>query len=154
MTARMTAETTRTNHPPVRSTTATNRACSSAPTPRPVSTVFHRHASVTACISAAIGRTRSTVRPTRVWTVSSSVTTPRSVSLSHIAATAASTVPTSRTNAAVVSIPLGLSPSSKLKRHGPFVAFNIYCKIMLYGINYTYYSVKPVKISFRVPFRG
>ena len=24
-----------------------------------------------------------------------------------------------------------------LKQHGPFVAFNFYCKIMLYGINYT-----------------
>ena len=41
-----------------------------------------------------------------------------------------------------------------LKRHGPFVAFNFYCKIMLYGINYTYYSVKTVKICFHVPFRG
>ena len=27
-----------------------------------------------------------------------------------------------------------------LKRHGPFVAFYLYCKIMLYGINYTYYT--------------
>ena len=41
-----------------------------------------------------------------------------------------------------------------LKRHGPFVAFYFYCKIMLYGINYTYYSVKTVKICFHVPFRG
>ena len=41
-----------------------------------------------------------------------------------------------------------------LKRHGPFVAFYFYCKIMLYGINYTYYSVKTVKIGFHVPFRG
>ena len=29
-----------------------------------------------------------------------------------------------------------------LKRHGPFVPFYFYCKIMLYGINYIYYSVK------------
>ena len=35
-----------------------------------------------------------------------------------------------------------------LKRHGPFVAFNFYCKIMLYGINYTYYSVKTAKYVF------
>ena len=41
-----------------------------------------------------------------------------------------------------------------LKRRGPFVAFYFYCKIMLYGINYTYYSVKTVKICFHVPFRG
>ena len=41
-----------------------------------------------------------------------------------------------------------------LKRHGPFVAFILYCKIMLCGIKYTYYSVKTVKICFHVPFRG
>ena len=41
-----------------------------------------------------------------------------------------------------------------LKRHGPFVAFYLYCKTMLYGINYTYYSVKTVKICFYVPFMG
>ena len=41
-----------------------------------------------------------------------------------------------------------------LKRHGPFVAFYFSCKIMLYGINYTYYSVKTVKICFHVPFRS
>ena len=35
-----------------------------------------------------------------------------------------------------------------LKRHGPFVAFYFYCKIMLYGINYTYYSIKTIKIFF------
>ena len=29
-----------------------------------------------------------------------------------------------------------------------------YCKIMLYCINYTYYSVKTVKICFHIPFRG
>ena len=40
-----------------------------------------------------------------------------------------------------------------LKRHGPFVAFCMNCKIMLYGITYTYYSVKTVKICFHVPFR-
>ena len=43
----------------------------------------------------------------------------------------------------------GPSPSGAvLKRHGPFVAFNFYCKIKMYAINYTYYSVKPVKICF------
>ena len=43
-----------------------------------------------------------------------------------------------------------------LKRHGPFVAFYFYCKIMLHvhGINYTYCSVKTVKMCFHVPFRG
>ena len=41
-----------------------------------------------------------------------------------------------------------------LKRHGPFVAFYFYCKIMLYGINYTYYCVQTVKRCFHVPFRG
>ena len=41
-----------------------------------------------------------------------------------------------------------------LKRHGSFMAFYIDCKIMLYGIHYTYYSVKTVKICFHVPFRG
>ena len=41
-----------------------------------------------------------------------------------------------------------------LKRHGPFVAFYFYCKIMLYSINYTYYSIKTVKMCFHVPFRG
>ena len=41
--------------------------------------------------------------------------------------------------------------SAMLKRHGPFVAFYFYCKIMLYGINYTYYSVKTVKICLHVP---
>ena len=41
-----------------------------------------------------------------------------------------------------------------LKRHGLFMAFNFYCKIMLHGINYTYYSIKTVKICFHVPFRG
>ena len=35
-----------------------------------------------------------------------------------------------------------------LKRHGPLVAFYFYCNIMLYGINYTYYSVKTVKLCF------
>ncbi|KAK2172986.1 hypothetical protein NP493_913g02000 [Ridgeia piscesae] len=35
-----------------------------------------------------------------------------------------------------------------------FVAFYFYCKIMLYGINYTYYSIKTVKICYHVPFRG
>ena len=35
-----------------------------------------------------------------------------------------------------------------------FVAFYFYCKIMLYGVNYTYYSVTPVKICFHLPFRG
>ena len=34
------------------------------------------------------------------------------------------------------------------------VCFYFYCKIMLYGINYTYYSGKTVKICFHVPFRG
>ena len=38
-----------------------------------------------------------------------------------------------------------------LKRHGPFVAFYLYCKIMSYGINHTYYSVKTVKIYFHLP---
>ena len=47
-----------------------------------------------------------------------------------------------------------LGPLADLKRHGPFVAFYFYCKIMLYDINYTYYSVKTVKICFQVPFRG
>ena len=37
-----------------------------------------------------------------------------------------------------------------LKRHGPFVAFYFYCKIMSYSINYTYYS--NIKICFHVPF--
>ena len=41
-----------------------------------------------------------------------------------------------------------------LKRHGPFVAFCFYCKIMLYVIKYTYYSIKTIKIGFHVPFRG
>ena len=43
-----------------------------------------------------------------------------------------------------------------LKRHGPFVAFYFYYKIMLHGINYTYYiySIQRVKICFHVPFRG
>ena len=41
-----------------------------------------------------------------------------------------------------------------LKRHGPFVAFYFYCKIMLCGLNYTYYSVQTVKRCFHVPFRG
>ena len=44
--------------------------------------------------------------------------------------------------------------TQSLKRHGPFVAFHFYCKIMLYGISYTYYSVKKVKICFHVPFKG
>ena len=42
---------------------------------------------------------------------------------------------------------------SSLKRHGPFVAFYFYCKIMLYGINYTYHSINTVNI-FHVLFRG
>ena len=45
------------------------------------------------------------------------------------------------------------SPHLGLKRHGPFVAFHFYCEIMLYSINYTYYSIKTVKICFHVPFR-
>ena len=44
------------------------------------------------------------------------------------------------------------SVGGPLKRHGLYVAF--YCKIMLYGINYTFDSIKPVKICFHVPFRG
>ena len=43
----------------------------------------------------------------------------------------------------------GATSCIPLKRHGLFVAF--YCKIMLYGINY---SIKTVKIYFHVPFRG
>ena len=34
------------------------------------------------------------------------------------------------------------APGAVLRRHGPFVAFYFYCKFMLYGINYAYYSVK------------
>ena len=52
-----------------------------------------------------------------------------------------------------LSLPLHL-PGLSLKRHDPFVAFYFYCRIMLYGKNYTYYSVKTVKICFHVPFRG
>ena len=48
----------------------------------------------------------------------------------------------------------GLFARQMLKRHGPFVALYFYCKIMLYGINCTYCSVKTVKICFHLPFRG
>ena len=40
-----------------------------------------------------------------------------------------------------------------LNRHGPFVAFYFYCKIMLYGIDYTCYSIKTVKICLGVENR-
>ena len=48
---------------------------------------------------------------------------------------------------------LGAPYLSVLKRHGLFLAFYFYCKIMLYGINYTYYSVKTVNICLGVENR-
>ena len=39
-----------------------------------------------------------------------------------------------------------------LKRHGPSVAFNFYCKIMLFGISYNYLAT-PTTVSKTSPGR-
>ena len=104
----------------------------------PVGAVSER--SLTDTTTTATRQTTTWCRPRTNWLKQPTLTPSRSRRVPSSPSKPSSLGPTS-SKWRVLLVHQRACPLSTLKPHGPFVAFNFYCKIMLIGISYNYCSV-------------